>query len=196
MATIITVHGTFAKPTEANADGGPPADLQWWEAQSAFETDLHQLVEGRDGKLTVTPFVWSGDNSEVERREAGAKLASLMRELETRSEPYCVIGHSHGGSVVSSALLECASRKKALPNLKRWITVGTPFVSLKREHFLFARLDLIRKVAFVASFALAGCWLPERATAPRPRRASMAAGDRPTPVTSGGSLPGSPQSRR
>jgi len=154
MATIITVHGTFAKPTEANADGGPPADLQWWEAQSAFETDLHQLVEGRDGKLTVTPFVWSGDNSEVERREAGAKLASLMRELETRSEPYCVIGHSHGGSVVSSALLECASRKKALPNLKRWITVGTPFINLRKEVWLLTRLSLVRKVIFVASMML------------------------------------------
>ena len=154
MATIITVHGTFAKPTEANADGGLQPDLQWWETQSTFETDLHKLVEGRDGKLDVKPFVWSGDNSEVERREAGAELAKLMRELETRSEPYCVIGHSHGGSVVSSALLECAARKKSLPNLKRWITVGTPFINLRKEVWLLTRLSLVRKVIFVASMML------------------------------------------
>ncbi|MBN9354081.1 MAG: hypothetical protein J0H04_08885, partial [Hyphomicrobium denitrificans] len=129
MATIITVHGTFAKPTEANADGGPQPDLQWWESQSTFEKDLNQLVEGRDGKLDVKPFVWSGDNSEVERREAGAKLARMMHDLEVRSEPYCVIGHRHGGSVVSAALLECAARKRSLPNMKRWITVGTPFIN-------------------------------------------------------------------
>lgn len=154
MATIITVHGTFAKPTEANADGGLQPDLQWWETQSTFETDLHKLVEGRDGKLDVKPFVWSGDNSEVERREAGAELAKLMRELETRSEPYCVIGHSHGGSVVSAALLECAARKKSLPNLKRWITVGTPFINLRKEVWLLTRLSLVRKVIFVASMML------------------------------------------
>ncbi|MFA7307105.1 MAG: hypothetical protein WC026_10575 [Hyphomicrobium sp.] len=154
MATIITVHGTFAKPTEANADGGLQPDLQWWETQSTFETDLHKFVEGRDGKLDVKPFVWSGDNSEVERREAGAELAKLMRELETRSEPYCVIGHSHGGSVVSSALLECAARKKSLPNLKRWITVGTPFINLRKEVWLLTRLSLVRKVIFVASMML------------------------------------------
>ncbi len=154
MATIITVHGTFAKPTEANADGGPQLDLQWWESHSTFEKDLNQLVEGRDGKLDVKPFVWSGDNSEVERREAGAKLARMMQDLEVRSEPYCVIGHSHGGSVVSAALLECAARKRSLPNMKRWITVGTPFINLRKELWLLTRLSLVRKVIFVASMML------------------------------------------
>lgn len=154
MATIITVHGTFAKATETNADGGPAPELQWWETQSTFENDLRELVEGRDGKLDVKPFVWSGDNSEVERREAGARLAKLMHELETRSEPYCVIGHSHGGSVVSSALLECAARRKTLPSLKRWITVGTPFINLRKEVWLLTRLSLVRKVILVASMML------------------------------------------
>jgi hypothetical protein len=154
MATIITVHGTFAKPTEANGDGEPLPERQWWEAQSVFESDLRELVEGRDGQLNIKPFVWSGDNSEVERREAGTKLANLMRDLEARSEPYCVVGHSHGGSVVSAALLECAARKKTLPNLKRWITVGTPFVNLRKEMWLLTRLSLVRKVIFVASMML------------------------------------------
>ena len=70
MATIITVHGTFAKPTETDLEGGSSPDLQWWEAQSTFEHDLRELVEARDGRLDVVPFVWPGDNSEVERRGA------------------------------------------------------------------------------------------------------------------------------
>lgn len=154
MATIITVHGTFAKPTETDLESRSTTDLQWWETQSRFEHDLRELVDARDGRLDIVPFVWSGDNSEVERREAGARLAKLMRELETRSEPYCVIGHSHGGSVVSSALLESAARRKTLPNLKRWITVGTPFINMRKELWLLTRLSLVRKVIFVASMML------------------------------------------
>ena len=39
-------------------------------------------------------------------------------------------------------------------NLKRWITVGTPFVKLRKELWLLTRLSLIRKVVFVASMML------------------------------------------
>ncbi|HVZ05175.1 hypothetical protein [Hyphomicrobium sp.] len=153
MATVITVHGTFAKPTEPDPDGGV-VEPQWWETQSAFEHDLRELVEARDGRLDVKAFVWPGDNSEVERRRAGAELANILRGLEARSEPYCIIGHSHGGSIVSFALLESAARRKTLPNLKRWITVGTPFINLRKELWLLTRLSLVRKVVFVASMML------------------------------------------
>lgn len=154
MATIITVHGTFATPTVPDSNGALTSEPQWWEAPSTFERDLRELVQSRDGKLEFKPFIWSGDNSEVERREAGAKLCTLMRELESKNEPYCVIGHSHGGSVIASALLQCAFRRKALPNLKRWITVGTPFLNLRKERVLLTRLSLVRKVIFVASMML------------------------------------------
>jgi hypothetical protein len=154
MATIITVHGTFATPTVPDSNGALTVEPQWWETPSTFERDLRELVQSRDGKLEVKPFVWSGDNSEVGRREAGAKLYRLMWELEAKNEPYCVIGHSHGGTVVASALLQSAFRRKALPNLKRWITVGTPFLNLRKERVLLTRLSLVRKVIFVASMML------------------------------------------
>jgi hypothetical protein len=154
MATIITVHGTFAKPTEPSPDGETSSDVQWWEPSSTFERDIRELVESRDGRLDVKPFVWPGDNSEVERRAAAKRLATTLRELEAKSEPYCVIGHSHGGSIVSSALLEAAARRKTLPSLKRWITVGTPFINLRKELWLLTRLSLVRKVIFVASMML------------------------------------------
>lgn len=70
MATIIAVHGTFAAPTAAGPDGGPPPDLQWWEKGSVFENDMRALIDARDGELNFLPFPWAGDNSEMKRREA------------------------------------------------------------------------------------------------------------------------------
>jgi hypothetical protein len=155
MATIITVHGTFAHvendPAQAAAD---PVELQWWRHGSAFDGDMKRLVAAESGNVEVRPFEWSGGNSEVERRNAGKQLLKLLREQEAKGEPYVLVGHSHGGSVISSALLESAGRRQPLNGLKRWITVGTPFVAMRKERFLFTRLSLMRKVVFVGSMML------------------------------------------
>lgn len=155
MATLVTVHGTFAQDGVVTPGSETAPDgLQWWQPGSAFEKDMADLVEGQGGKLSVDRFEWSGQNSETGRREAGHKLLEHLRTLEARKEPYCLVGHSHGGSVISTALLESAARKQPLDGLKRWITIGTPFLTLRRERLLFARLDLTRKVIFVASMML------------------------------------------
>ncbi|KUO54455.1 MAG: hypothetical protein APF80_10650 [Alphaproteobacteria bacterium BRH_c36] len=155
MATIITVHGTFAHFGGVQSDiPAPGAEAQWWQRGSASEADMMRLVDGADGPLHIEPFVWNGDNSEIERRRAGRALYRRMKALEQEGEPYCVIGHSHGGSVISSALLEAAQRKQPLSGLKRWVTVGTPFVNLRRERVLFLRLTLLQKAMFVASLML------------------------------------------
>ncbi|MGI9407657.1 MAG: hypothetical protein ACR2O4_14890 [Hyphomicrobiaceae bacterium] len=159
MAKIIAVHGTFAH-MDITAPGtdeefGPPA-LQWWQAGSPFEREIEALVADGNGNgpVDVFPFVWSGENSERERREASERLLDVLEELESRNEPYCVIGHSHGGSVIANALMRATSQKMTLPALKRWITVGTPFVDLQKERFLFSRLPLLLKSIFVASLML------------------------------------------
>ena len=46
-----------------------------------------------------------------------------------------------------------------MKGLKHWITVGTPFVAMKKERLLFQRLDLMHKVIFVASLMLLGMFL-------------------------------------
>jgi hypothetical protein len=78
----------------------------------------------------------------------------MLRKLEQRKESYCVVGHSHGGSVIAAALMESVAKRRPLDHLQRWITVGTPFVSLRKELFLFSRLTLPRKVVLVASLML------------------------------------------
>ncbi|MBA4171768.1 MAG: hypothetical protein C0511_03710 [Hyphomicrobium sp.] len=155
MATILAVHGTFAHVgSTPAAGGGIDSGRQWWQSGSSFEREIGELVEAGDGPVEVTRFEWSGANSELARREAGHRLLTEMQKLEARNETYCVIGHSHGGSVISAALLEAGARRVKLDHMKRWVTVGTPFVKLAKERWLFARLDLFRKVIFVASMML------------------------------------------
>lgn len=156
MATVVTVHGTFAH-SAGTADAlniGEQGEAQWWQQGSAFEADLKSMVEGTDGPLEMVPFTWSSLNSEVDRRNAGSALLKTLRVLDARGEPYCVVGHSHGGSVIASALIESVAARRPLNHLKRWITVGTPFVGMRKERFLFSRLTLTRKVLFVASLML------------------------------------------
>jgi hypothetical protein len=163
MATVVAVHGTFAHAVPGGQADASADDLQWWESGSTFDHHLRELVDADpgagSGKLEVTRFQWSGDNSEVGRRAAGKALLSDLMALEAKGEPYCLVGHSHGGSVIGWALLYGAARRAELKGLKRWITVGTPFVALQKERLLFQRLDLMLKVVFVASMMLLGMFL-------------------------------------
>jgi hypothetical protein len=160
MATILTVHGTFAHAGAASGNAGQPVGEQpWWQPNSEFARDAHALLEGDSGNGTRTPvkiepFVWSGENSEVGRRVAGAKLLDRMLQLEASGEPYCVVGHSHGGSVIAAALMNSLARRVQLPHMKRWITIGTPFVTMKPMYWLVERLNLMQKVVLVASLML------------------------------------------
>lgn len=155
MTTIISVHGTFAHVGEAPA--GVPQDgalVPWWRKDSAFAKLLGELGKEPDESYRLESFEWSGANSERARRLAGCALLEKLRELEAAGEPYAIVAHSHGGSVVSWALLESVRRNIKLDHLQKWVTVGTPFVALRKERFLFTRLPILLKAVFVASLML------------------------------------------
>jgi hypothetical protein len=135
-------------------DARAPAELQWWQPGSRCEQQIRERVDAADGRLDFLAFTWSGDNSERGRRKAGSDLLAFLRPLEDRKESYCLVGHSHGGSVIASALVESMAKGRPLEGLKKWITVGTPFVALRKERFLFTRLTLLRKILLVASLML------------------------------------------
>ncbi|MBA2125717.1 hypothetical protein DLM45_05695 [Hyphomicrobium methylovorum] len=141
MATIVTVHGTFAS--------GPLEGQKWWQRGSGFASDLPKLIEGADGELVIEPFVWTGLNSEAGRRRAGEQLAAKLVEVEAAGKPYAVIAHSHGGSVLGAALLNAARDRQSLPLMQRWITVGTPFIKTERQRFLFSRLGILGKAIYL-----------------------------------------------
>jgi hypothetical protein len=155
MGVIVTVHGTFAESaTSSPAESAASASVAWWQPGSALAAELHELVSCDGEPFEVRPFTWSGENSEIDRRDAAERLFDVLRELEASQQPYVIVGHSHGGSVVSLALLNAARRRNSLPGLKRWITVGTPFIELKREPFLFTRLSFLYRAIYVASLML------------------------------------------
>src|SRR5689334_7522974 len=97
MATLIFIHGTFA--------AGPQAGDKWWQEGSQFEAHMRNMLEACSGELTFKRVRWDAKNSVSSRREAGKELLSSMLELEEAEQPYCVIGHSHGGSVIAAALM-------------------------------------------------------------------------------------------
>ena len=160
MAKIVTVHGTFAHIEITSRDDKNNIVSQWWQPNSVFEQRIKKFI-GSDGSSGAPGsgaefyrFVWNGDNSVLARRKAGSRLLSELKALEAQGEKYCIVAHSHGGSVVSDALQEAAAKGIKLDGMKRWITVGTPFTELRPERFLFLRLPLFLKALFVASMML------------------------------------------
>lgn len=129
---LILVHGTFA------ADG-TDAEEAWWSQSGVFGRMVKGTYEGGAGPSLrehfdeVVPFTWSGENTVSARRAASAKLLAKCVELEKQGCPYSLIGHSHGGTVIWGALRAAAwNRQIKLEHLKSWVTVGTPFIHLKR----------------------------------------------------------------
>jgi hypothetical protein len=119
---VILVHGTFAA---SESDQG----RAWWQAGSeAWEELAQRLPEGVRLHDVGEVFHWSGENSERARIKAGSLLLARMSELEQQGQPYHVIGHSHGGSVIWHALRLARLQRKPLDELRTWATVGTPFM--------------------------------------------------------------------
>src|SRR5688500_12254581 len=99
MAVVILIHGTGA---DAKANQGD----EWWQRGSPFE----RSVAGRLAQMGCFlqkqgVFHWSGANSEQERRNAAIDLLdNWLLPNENNGEPYHLVGHSHGGSIVWASL--------------------------------------------------------------------------------------------
>ncbi|QCI66851.1 hypothetical protein [Phreatobacter stygius] len=160
---IVLVHGTVAGSSAVN----PSQNARWWQRGGPFATGLAGAVQAAIGNAPdVEEFRWSGANSEVQRRLAGKLLLNRLVQLEGAGRPYHLIGHSHGGSVIWHALtasMADAARRagpaaEALPHLRSWATVGTPFLTFgtsKRE--LFGVILLL--VGFLLWLATWSTWI-------------------------------------
>src|SRR5262249_8415892 len=90
-----------------------------------------------------------GENTESSRRKAAKDIHAALKRCEHEKEPCCIIGHSHGGSAITSALMLAAGENNRLPCLTKWITVASPFIKLNRKRLLFSRLSQLGKSAYV-----------------------------------------------
>ena len=126
---VLRIHGTFA--ARAQSDG-----VAWWQRQSDYHQRLDQeLATVQAGACAADVFHWDGLNSEYGRRNAGRELCDILSGYERGGKPYALIGHSHGGSVLWDALCQTETLYPGLPNLHRWVTVGTPFLLYRPDYF-------------------------------------------------------------
>ena len=118
----VLVHGTFAGD---NADQGN----RWWQHESEPAKNLQQRFPSAVRVARGSEvFHWSGKNGERARNKAGTELLNHLQALEKSGQPYHLIGHSHGGSVIWNALRRATFLKRPLQGLRSWTTVGTPFL--------------------------------------------------------------------
>jgi hypothetical protein len=119
---VLLIHGTFAYRTSTEGTA-------WWQLGSDFQAACSQFLgPSYEVQPSKTVFRWSGANSELERRDAAKHLSELVLEYEDLGKPYLFVAHSHGGSVLFDALMHAHGERPGLPNLLRWVTVGTPFL--------------------------------------------------------------------
>jgi hypothetical protein len=83
-------------------------------------------------------FHWSGENDVLERHIAGERLYEYLSHLDESGQPYHVIAHSHGGSVLWAALriaeqVRLRGGANPLNGLRSCIAVGTPFVIYRQS---------------------------------------------------------------
>ena len=146
---LITVHGT-------NDADGTSEGARWWQRGSTFLGALGAALTARGTtEAVVTPFHWSGENSDDERLDAGKALAKVMRRLDKSSRPYHVLAHSHGGNVVLEAFNQFTRKGRAPKMLGAVTTLGTPYFArkLRRQSFSFAVYRMLLSLVLFAAAA-------------------------------------------
>lgn len=110
---VVLVHGTGA--TAVSDEGSA-----WWQRSGSLWLELNS--QG----LRPEAFIWTGDNSESARRDAGLALARQLKAAIAVGHYVHLVGHSHGGSVITHAMqaLDQGERDAILT----WTTVGTPYL--------------------------------------------------------------------
>src|SRR5882672_2760639 len=102
--TIVLVHGTYAGPK----DGA----RQWWQGghEEDFATQLHVALTRRGVDIRCWShcaeplFYWSGENDWVARIRASGDLARHISELANQGWRCHLVGHCHGGNVITETM--------------------------------------------------------------------------------------------
>ena len=143
MVKLITVHGTFAGD---EADEGE----KWWQRGSPFLTELQGYIAE---PLEVEPFHWSGENSEMDRRQASNQLA---KEISKSESPPFLIGHSHGGSIGSLCLLGMFLKKgsESAKAVRGFVSIGMPLLTFKPNANIFSRFNVVGRLLLLLAMLL------------------------------------------
>jgi pimeloyl-ACP methyl ester carboxylesterase len=151
---VILVHGTWGRGFWSNkqVESSGNKHARWFEASSAFATDLREGIQFWRIDCHHHPFAWTGSNSIRERDKAAKELASLVTSLEQRhpDDGIVVIGHSHGGNVAMRMMQHIADPPAKL----RIVTLATPFLGIETSRR--GALATALKVLMLVLIALLG----------------------------------------
>jgi hypothetical protein len=136
---VTLIHGTFAEPKPASAGGwlryifGRAVALfskapagNWYDTNGMIASAI-RAQHGSDA--TIDAFAWSGDNSFSARIKAAQALRTQVddRCAQDSSVQQVLIGHSHGGSVISYALNGSSAMAAGRVSA---VFLSTPFVEI------------------------------------------------------------------
>jgi len=132
---IVTVHGTWAGDRDLETP-------RWWEKNSAFCGNLASAMQHERNPVDFHEFMWSGENSFLNREAATKALIDFLEPLSKAYNTIDLIAHSHGGNIVANALYDNRKNsREVLARVQNVVSVGTPFFG-RRTPFLrrFAKL--------------------------------------------------------
>jgi pimeloyl-ACP methyl ester carboxylesterase len=133
---VVLVHGTFAR------------NATWTEPSSALCASIAQHLAGHSVRFHRPQ--WSGANNHRDRVSAGAELARYVLELiEWEPAPCFLVGHSHGGTVITQALRQSPELAEVVEGS---IFLSTPFIQIRRKDYY---KDLMR---FAHFFVMVFVW--------------------------------------
>jgi hypothetical protein len=127
--TVIIVHGTWSNT---------PDGVNYWYinrhsigSEPTFADKLNSILADRRSNARCWAhcsrkdeiFSWSGHNSWADRNAAVLKLRSYVTDLIDRGWTCHLIGHSHGGNIVTDAF------QSDLRGIDTIVTLGTPFMN-------------------------------------------------------------------
>ncbi|MCK1339964.1 hypothetical protein IVB38_29160 [Bradyrhizobium sp. 38] len=124
---IIMIHGTWGRGIFPSSRALIHRQPRWYEPGSGFHNDLVSQLNERGIEVQASFIKWSGANSFKGREFAAKKLAEAidLRAKQFPNVPILLLGHSHGGNVISHALSHTT-------NLDRIYTasLATPFLEV------------------------------------------------------------------
>lgn len=114
------------KPEPSGSHGEP----HWFEKGSQFQNKLLAELVRQGYQVEFDYFLWSGDNSFLQREQAAKELEKLLRSQSERfpGSKKVVIAHSHGGNVLLRAVDMLGNKGDAY----HLITLATPFVQIEK----------------------------------------------------------------
>jgi len=135
---VVLVHGTFAR------------DAPWTHPASALCQSVRSELAGHTVRFHSPQ--WTGANSHSDRVKAGSELGRFVLDLlQVHPAPCFLIGHSHGGTVISQALRQSPELAEVIDGS---VFLSTPFIQVRRKDYCQDLMSWVHGILSVAVYVV------------------------------------------